>query len=116
MDTPSRLAALDRQSRDHLRHAQEAAAGSLTAAGAAYQAGYFALVSTLSTNELSGFGDHPNAKAAAVAAQRLQLPPADQALAETGAATYYAPDADVAAVLDDYVAWARRVRVAAGWA
>ena len=114
MDT--RITSLNRQSRDYLRLALEAPPGDATAAGAAYQAGYFALVSTLSTDELRGFGDHPNAKAATLGAQRLRLPLADQALAETGAATYYAPDADVAAVLDDYVAWARRVRVAAGWA
>ena len=116
MDTPLRVAALDRQSRDHLRFAQEAAPGDLTAVGAAYQAGYFALVSTLSTDEMSAFDDHPNAKAAAVAAQRLQLPLADQALAEAGAATYYAPHADMALILDDYVGWAQRVRAAAGWA
>ena len=115
MDAPSRTAALDRQSRDHLRLAQEASPGDLTAVSAAYQAGYFALVTTLSTAEMSAFGDHPNAKAAARAAQRLQLSLADQALAETGAATYYLPHADVA-LLDDYVAWAGRVRAAAGWA
>jgi hypothetical protein len=116
MDTQTRIAALDRQSRDYLRLAQEAAPGALTAAGAAYQAGYFALVSALSPDEMSAFGDHPNAKSAALGARRLRLPLPDQALAEAGATTYYAPDADVAAVLDDYVAWARRVRAAAGWA
>lgn len=112
----SRLEALDRQSQDYLRMAIDSASADAGAAGAAYQAGYFALMSALSTEEVVLFVDHPSAGAASLAAKRLQLSTEDRAVAEQGAANYYAPQSERGSPLHDRIAWARRVRAAAHWA
>lgn len=115
MTLPSRLAGLDSQSQEFLRMALASTAADVEARTAAYQSGYFALLSALSVDEIRLMGDHPSAKAAALAAQRLQLLPPDQALASDGAAAYYSPDSMLGTAAG-LVAWARRVRAAARWA
>jgi hypothetical protein len=116
MYSPSRTEALDRQSRDYMQQALDSASAELTAVGAAYQAGYLALMAALTADEVASVADHPSASAAELAARRLQLPAGDQALAAQGAAGYYAPAQGMGQPLADQVAWARRVRVAAHWA
>lgn len=116
MYSPSRIEALDRQSRDYLRLALESTPASQTAAGAAYQAGYHALMAALTPDEVAAVADHPSASVATLAAGRLQLSAGDQALATEGAAGYYSPAQDMGQPLADQIAWARRVRVAARWA
>lgn len=116
MYLPSRIEALDRQSRDYLRLALESTPASHTAAGAAYQAGYLALMAALTYEEVAAVADHPSASAASLAARRLQLLAEDRALAAEGAAGYYSPLLVTSRSLAQQIAWARRVRVAAHWA
>lgn len=111
-DEEARHAALKRQSDDHLQFAFK---GGASAAAAAFQAGYCALLSALSAEELREFQDHPSASAAALSAERLQLTPAEQAQAEFGAGGYYAADQAAFRLLDDWLVWASRVRTARGW-
>lgn len=111
--SPTRMQALDRQSQDYLRMAMDKAATPSAANAAAYQAGYFALMSALSVEEVGLAVDHPSANAAGLAARRLQLSTADQTLAEKGASAYYSPQPEHDPPLSDRIAWARRVRAAA---
>lgn len=108
----ARLASLKRQSDDHL---QMAFAGGASAAGAAFQAGYCALLSALSLDEAASLEDHPSAKAAALAAERLQLSSPERAQGELGASNYYGPDQAAFGSLQGWLAWASRVRTARGW-
>jgi hypothetical protein len=110
MQALSRNEALEHQSREHLQFALDSGQ-----TDAAYQAGYFALMSALSTDEVSTFADHPSAAAAALGAERLQLQRDDCVLAEEGAAGYYSPKPASGQPLSAHVAWARRARAAAGW-
>jgi hypothetical protein len=117
MSTPStisplpRAESLDRQSQDHMAHAQRS-----LSPHAAYQSGYCALIATIAPAELRAFDDHPNVDAAALAAHRLKLSTEDQELARDGAEMYYSPTQRSAFDLHRTVEWARRVRAAAGWA
>ncbi|MBV8037356.1 MAG: hypothetical protein JOY88_20105 [Pelomonas sp.] len=116
MYSPSRTEALDRQSRDYLQLALDTPPTNRAAAGAAYQAGYLALMGALTVDEVAAIADHPSASAAALAARRLQLPAEDQALATEGAAGYYSPVQGVGRPLAEQIAWARRIRLAVHWA
>jgi hypothetical protein len=79
-----------------MRLAREKAAMGLEreAAAAAYQAGYFALMTALSAAEVRRFQDHPNAAAAVLAASRLGTTSTVRDLAIGGATALYAPDTD----------------------
>lgn len=110
-----RDAVLEKLSRTHLADALQASSANADAAGAAFQAGYFALMSSLSPDELGAFMDHPNVEAAVLGAQRLQLTPDDLAIAREDAANYYSPAAWSDVDVRRQVEWARRTRAAAGW-
>lgn len=116
MHSSSRIDALDRQSQDYLRQALNTPPADPTAVIAAYQAGYLALLSALSADEVAVVVDHPSPSAAVLAARRLQLLAEDRALAAEGAAGYYSPTPGMGLPLAEHIAWARRVRVAARWA
>lgn len=118
--TPSdsaRVAALRRQSDDHWKFALQASARgrSSSATGSAYQAGYCALLSVLSADEIQALADHPSAAAASLSATRLHLKPDVQALAERGAAGYYTADHAAFNSPAEWFDWAEQVRRAAGW-
>lgn len=111
----SRDAVLEKLSRTHLADALQASCADAGAAGAAFQAGYFALMASLSPDEVGSFMDHPNVEAAVLGAQRLQLTPDDLDIAQEDAANYYSPAARSDDDVRRQVEWARRVRAAAGW-
>jgi hypothetical protein len=113
---PTRVEVLERHSRSYLARALEATSGDAVSVNAAYLAGYTALMSTLSLEEMRSYSDHPNSAAAALGAQRLQLGPEDQLLAQHGASTYYSPATRSTSELKQQVAWALRVRAAVRWA
>lgn len=112
VDEDARHTALKRQSDDHLQFAFR---GGPSAATAAFQAGYCALLSTLSAAELAAFPDHPNATAAALSAERLQLTSTEQVQAQLGACGYYAADQASFGSVEEWLVWASRVRTARGW-
>lgn len=109
--------ALKRASDDYLRFAERLGSqiASTGPSAAAFQAGYFALLSALGDEERRALQDHPNSAAARLAAHRLALGAADQQLAEMGARVYYRQDLAESASLADWLAWAARVRMAAGF-
>lgn len=111
----SRDAVLEKLSRTHLADALQAPSANAGATGAAFQAGYFALMSSLSADEVGAFMDHPNVEAAVLGAHRLQLTTDDLAIAREGAVNYYSPEAQSDHDVRRQVEWARRVRAAAGW-
>lgn len=115
MHSLSRTEAPDQQSQDYLLLALESTATGRSAADAAYQAGYLALISALRANEVAAVVDHPSAAVTKVAAQRLQLQSGDQALAAAAAAGYYSPAQGTGQRLAEQIAWARRIRIAARW-
>ena len=115
MSLRSRNDVLEQLSRSHLVHAQEASSASAGAANAAFQAGYCALMASLSPDEVSSFADHPNATAAVMGAQRLHLVVDDLDMARDGASDYYSPAARSDREVKLQVDWARRARAAAGW-
>lgn len=116
MSSQSRDAVLERLSRSHLSDAMQAPSGDLGASQAAYQAGYFALMSSLSPEEVGSFLDHPNVEAAALGAQRLGLSQGDLDTAREDATGYYSPAARSLQEVRRQMEWARRARAAAGWA
>jgi len=112
-DDACRVAALRRQSDDCLRDARSGALN--CPAQAFFQAGYVALLATLSADEVKTFPDQPNAAAVALAAGRVPLALTDQALAERGVRTYYSPDPLGFGSAEEWSAWAARARQAVGW-
>jgi len=106
---------LEQLSRSHLADAVQASSADACAANAAFQAGYFALMASLSPDEVGSFDDHPNTEAAALGAQRLQLSSDDVDAAREGAADYYSPAARADRRVQRLLEWAGRVRAAAGW-
>lgn len=108
-----RQQSLHRQSDDHLRDALAASVGS--PAQAFFQAGYLALLASLSAEEVKSFQDQPNAGAVALAASRISLSLTDQALGEHGARSYYSEDRSEFGSIDTWSAWAIRARRAVGW-
>jgi len=112
-----RTASLRRQSDDHLASASAAAARAelALAASSAIQAGYCAVLSMLSSEEILSHPDHPNGRAAALGAVRLGLSPEDQTFGEQAAANFYAPHPERLWSFDECLGWARRARMAAGW-
>lgn len=111
-DEEARQASLKRQSDDHLLFAFK---GGSSAASAAFQAGYCALLSALSADETNTFADHPSAAAVSLSAERMQLSAADRVLAELGAAGYYGADQTAFRSLEEWLVWASRIRTARGW-
>ena len=103
--------ALKRQSDDYMRLAREKAAAGLEreAAAAAYEAGYFALMTALTAAEVREFRDHPNAAAAELAVARLNTTATVRRLAIEGATAFYAPDAGVLRE-PNWVGWAEHLR------
>ncbi len=112
----SRDNVLEELSRSHLVDALQASSADAGAANAAFQAGYFALISSLSQDEVGSYQDHPNVEAAILGARRLGLTPDDLEMAGKDAADYYSPAARSDQDFRRQLEWARRARVAAGWA
>jgi len=110
-----RLKVLERHSAAHLAAALRAPSGDVCAPRDAYQAGYVALMSTLSEEEVRSIADHPNPDAAVRATDRLGLSSEDREHAAAGAASYYSPETSMERPLSEQIEWARRVRTAAGW-
>lgn len=113
----ARLASLRLQSNDHLAFATaSAASGELTrASSSAIQAGYCALLSTLSMDEVRAHLDHPSGRAAALGTERLGLSPEDRAFGVRVAENFYGPHPDQLWSFEQCLAWAQRARAAAGW-
>jgi hypothetical protein len=84
-------------------------------ASCAYSAGYAALLGALSPAERQRFQDHPATQAALIGARKLRLSSADTTFACRGARHYYASNRDALIQSADCLAWALRVREAAGW-
>jgi len=112
-----RTARLRQQSDDHLASASAAAARAelALAASSAIQAGYCAVLSVLSSDEIRSHPDHPDSGAAVLGATRLGLLPEDQLFAEQAAKNFYAPNPERLWSFDQCLVWAKRARVAAGW-
>lgn len=111
-----RLAALERQSTAHLEHASNVLWPNPSVAGAAaFEAGYFALMSAVTPEELRQFAEHPSVAAAEKAAARLGLSKPDSDMARQGAADFYAPGRLRFAEAFAWFEWAARVRRSAGW-
>ncbi|WP_374567964.1 hypothetical protein [Ideonella sp.] len=112
-----RTASLRQQSDDHLASASAAGARAefALAASSAIQAGYCAVLSVLSAEEIRTVPDHPNGQAMALGAVRLGLLPEDQLFGEQAAENFYAPHPEQLWSFDDCLGWAGRARAAAGW-
>lgn len=112
-DDNQRKAALKRQSDDYMRLAREKAGAGLEreAAAAAYQAGYFALMTVLAAAEVQQFQDHPSPEAAELAAERLGTTATVRRRAIEGATALYAPKSDAlgGAGWADWAAHLRRI-------
>jgi hypothetical protein len=110
-DGDERKQALKRQSDDYMRLARDKATLGLEreAAAAAYEAGYFALMTALTAAEVRLFQDHPSAVAAELAAARLGTTAAVQRLAIEGATALHAPESG-ALRGSGWVDWARHLR------
>lgn len=106
---------LEQLSRSHLADALQASVADASAANAAFQSGYFALMASLSPDEGGSFEDHPNVEAAVLGAQRLGLKPDDLNSAREDAAGYYSPTLRSDDEVRRQLEWARRARAAAGW-